>query len=76
MPTIKKNIAGAKLVIYNDDHYPPHIHIIYDNRVSKMTFDGKIIKGLLPYNVLKKIREYCLDNQDFLMEKWNEYTNN
>lgn len=71
MPTIA-NIYGAKIVIYYEDHMPPHFHIFYQGRKSKMTFEGRLIQGLLTSNILIKIRKYALDNKDFLYEKWNE----
>lgn len=72
MPTIV-NHKGAKIIIYVNDHQPPHIHIKYGKLNAKMNIsNGKIIKGFLPITIASSISKYCIENKMFLLGRWDE----
>lgn len=72
MPTIA-SYKGGKIIIYVNDHLPPHIHIKYGKSNAKMTItNGKIIKGFLPINIATGISKFCINNKVDLLERWEE----
>lgn len=74
MPSIA-NFSGAKLIMYYDDHYPPHVHIKYQGKEFKFDFnEGKFIGssiGLI-HSVRKDIEKFCELNKNILNKKWEE----
>lgn len=55
------------------DHNPPHVHVVTDDREARMRIDtGEIIAGSLPTNVARNARRWLAANRDFAMDKWCE----
>ena len=65
-------IHGYKIVIYPNEHYPPHFHIIKDNqKLAAYTIDNcKKINGNLPRNIEAKIVFYHELAKDKLIKFW------
>jgi len=56
---------GIKVNIYNGDHLPPHIHVLYGaDEVLLEIETGIIYAGWLPAKQLKKAREWLTNNKD------------
>jgi len=56
---------GIKVNIYNGDHLPPHIHVLYGaDEVLLEIETGIIYAGWLPAKQLKKAREWLANNKD------------
>lgn len=57
-------------------HNTPHIHVDYRNEegVSLSLVDGRVLDGRIPAKAMKKARKRILENQRFLLECWNKYT--
>ena len=57
-------------------HNSPHIHVDYRNseEASLSLIDGSVLDGQLPSKVIKKAKKRILENQRFLLECWNKYT--
>lgn len=55
---------GIKVTIYNGDHLPPHIHVLYGaDEVLLEIETGIIYAGWLPAKQLKKAREWLTNNK-------------
>jgi len=66
-------IEGVKIVLYFDDHNPPHFHAIiaeYDALIEIKTLE--VLEGDLPKNKQKKILEWAKNHKVELQEIWNE----
>ncbi|WP_170130541.1 DUF4160 domain-containing protein [Afifella marina] len=73
MPTVQ-SFAACKLVIYADDHLPPHFHLkshgwscVVDIRSLQIT------RGSSPVGGTKEALEWAGKNKALLMQKWGEY---
>ena len=66
-------IEGVKIVLYFDDHNPPHFHAIiaeYDALIEIRTL--QVMEGELPKNKQKKVLEWAKEHKAELQEIWNE----
>ena len=53
------------------EHYPPHIHAIYNEDVAAIDFmTGKVLEGHLPNKALAMVQEWIAQHRDTLMEIW------
>ena len=62
-------IDGVKIVLYFDDHNPPHFHAIiaeYDALIEIKTLE--ILEGDLPKNKQKKVLEWAKKHKADLQE--------
>lgn len=73
MPTIKL-IDSIKILIYFDDHLPPHFHAIYNEFEELFIIETfETYQGKLPKRQRKKVLEWAKANQGFLKEIWNSF---
>ncbi|MEN0005158.1 MAG: DUF4160 domain-containing protein [Bacteroidota bacterium] len=73
MPTIHI-IDSIKIMIYFDDHLPPHFHAEYneyEELIEIRTLDT--YRGKLPNKQRKKVIEWAKEHQEALMILWNEF---
>lgn len=76
MPVIHL-INSIKILIYFDDHLPPHFHVIYNEYEELIEINTlETYRGSLPRRVRKRVIEWATDNQAYLIEKWNEFNPN
>ena len=76
MPTIKI-IDSVKILIYFDDHLPPHFHAQYAEHEELIEIRTlKTYIGKIPAKQRKKVIKWAQERQDFLMDKWNQYNPN
>jgi hypothetical protein len=76
LPTIKI-IDSIKILIYFNDHMPPHFHAIYNEYEVLIEIKTlEVYAGKLPNRQMKKVMEWASNNQDFLIGKWNEFNPN
>jgi hypothetical protein len=55
MPTIDR-LDGMKINIYNGDHHPPHIHVLYNEFEVVIEIESlQILAGQLPKTKLKHV---------------------
>jgi hypothetical protein len=72
MPTIE-TIDGIKILLYSNDHVPPHFHVWYGEYRAMIDIQTlKIIKGELPNKALSKVIEWAENNQADLLENFYE----
>lgn len=70
MPVISE-FYGIKIMMYWNDHLPPHFHAEYgDNKVLVDITNGVVIKGVFPLKQLKLILAWCEIHKDELIENW------
>ena len=73
MPTIHI-IDSIKILIYYDDHFPPHFHAQYNEYEELIEINTlSTLQGGLPTKQRKKVYDWAKKNQDFLIEKWDEF---
>ncbi len=77
MPTILR-FRGLRVVIYSDDHRPPHVHVIGADREAKIALGGESQRPSLVVNEGLSRREVALAlveidrNRALLMQRWRE----
>jgi hypothetical protein len=76
MPTIAL-FDGLKIEMYFDDHLPPHVHAKYaENEILVTIREAAVYAGYLPRKQLKQVQQYVSDNQEKLLERWQQYNPN
>lgn len=76
MPTIL--IGGYKFRFYSSDiQEPPHVHVIHGENVAKIWLVPVSVEYNHGYNQpeLNRILRLTLQNQERLLEVWNDYFN-
>lgn len=72
MPTIE-TIDGIKILLYSNDHAPPHFHVWYGEYKAMIDIETlDIIKGELPSKAMKKVVVWAKNNQTELLENFYE----
>ncbi len=67
---------GISIYMYVGDHGFPHCHAMYGDYAGSFSIEtGDIIVGMMPPLQQAKIRQFILNNQAELMEKWHELIN-
>ena len=74
MPEICR-FYGIVIVMFGDDHEPPHFHVRYGDDRCSITIDDGFVKGRLPRKVLKKVFEWMDEHHDELMANWARLQN-
>lgn len=72
-----ETINGIKIYIYADEdrgkHKLPHIHAKYnDKEVVARIDNGDFIEGTIDKNKQKILKNWIMNHQDLIKEKWNE----
>lgn len=77
MPTILL-IDGFRFFFYSNDHLPVHIHIEKAGATAKYNLIPVELAKSSRFTAkdLKEIRLIIEANNNFLIEKWNEFFNN
>lgn len=78
MPTVMR-IGPYRLFFYSaDGHEPPHIHVERDARVAKFWLEPVRLatSGGYPRREIRDIERVVTDNQQALVDAWNEYFGN
>lgn len=69
-------INSIKILLYFDDHIPPHFHAQYNEYEVLVEIETlEVYSGSLPTKQMKRVINWAKDNQDFLREKWEGYHN-
>ncbi len=71
MPEISR-FYGIVILMYYDDHNPPHFHARYGEDQAAIEISSlRILEGKLPPRVLGLIVEWASQHQPELMDNWN-----
>ncbi|OGK09612.1 MAG: transcriptional regulator [Candidatus Riflebacteria bacterium GWC2_50_8] len=70
MPELAR-FFGIIIVMYYDDHDPPHFHAKYgDMRACFSIAELRIIEGELPKRVTAMVLEWAFEHRKELLENW------
>ena len=70
MPTLAI-IDGIRLMMYMDDHLPPHFHAWKDGRDMQIEIaTGRVMAGELDRRSMRKVQKWIESNGDVLMTQW------
>ena len=73
MPTVLRENA-FRVMIYLEDHEPPHVHVIKDNAAATFLLEPVALREILG-NMSKgdviKCKKLVLARHDFLKKEWN-----
>lgn len=77
MPTVIK-IDGFRFFFYSNEHLPKHIHIEKAEKTVKfnLEFIELVKSSRFSASELKEIRNLVQENQELLIQKWDEYFSN
>ena len=71
MPEISR-FLGIVIMMYFDEHNPPHFHVRYNEYSAVISIDSlNIIAGRLPAKVRGLVEEWAELYRDELMNMWN-----
>jgi hypothetical protein len=70
MPQISR-FFGIIIMMYYDDHNPPHFHARYGSQECLIRIDNlKVLEGNIPSRALKMVIEWAEMHQTELSENW------
>lgn len=69
MPVISR-FLGIVIMMYWNDHNPPHFHAKYGEFEAIISIEEGIIDGNLPKRALKLVLEWLRLHEKELMENW------
>jgi hypothetical protein len=77
MPTVFY-INGYRFFFYSNEHLPKHIHIEKAGKTAKFNVENIELIKSFSFNAseLKQIRNLVEENNEFLIQKWDEFFNN
>ena len=75
MPTILHTGPFRFFFYSNESGEPPHIHIQKDRKLAKFWLNPVSLAGSTRFSAveLRKLEKLVTENQQTLMEAWNEY---
>jgi hypothetical protein len=70
-------VNGVKILIYNGEHRPPHIHARYNEyEVIVEIVTQEIYAGEMPGKQLKVVIDWLAGNSDYALSVFNELNPN
>ena len=69
MPVISR-FYGILIVMYFNDHNPPHLHAKYSGAEARYDFDGNVIEGSLPRRASRIVTEWIGLHRGELNNNW------
>lgn len=72
-PYLVDTVQKLRIVVFTNDHFPPHFHVITDRYNAKFTIDSCDFissKGQIKDRHKKIIREWHVNNKNELMRVW------
>lgn len=69
MPVISR-FYGILIIMYFNDHNPPHIHAKYADHEAIFSFNEEVIEGELPTRAMKFVQEWIQQHQSELKDNW------
>ena len=74
MPVISR-FYGILIVMYFNDHNPPHLHAKYSGYEARYDFDGNMLEGKLPGRASKIVVEWISLYRAELNANWERARN-
>lgn len=64
-------VGQLKIIIYTNDHHPPHFHVITDTYSAKFEIETcELLSGTLPGKHIKAIKNWHANRIELLRDKW------
>ena len=63
-------LYGVIILMFIDDHNPPHIHVRYGGSRVSITIENHTVKGQLPPRLLNMVLQWMDKHHDELVENW------
>ena len=71
MPELSR-FLGISILMYFDDHNPPHFHVRYNDYRALISIDElKVLEGHLPARILGLVIEWAEMHKKELMQDWD-----
>ena len=73
MPTVLQ-IDGFEVMIYPNDHNPPHVHVFRAEGEVIINIDDSAVRDAweVKGKDIRRAQQIVEQNRDFLMQKWDE----
>ena len=73
MPTVLRE-SGVEVVIYLNDHQPPHVHAFEGSGDAKINLNPVEVVQVwrMSKATSRKAKRVVVERQDYLLEKWEE----
>jgi hypothetical protein len=72
MPPLK-DFGGFRIVMYFEDHNPPHVHVVAADFEALVSIaDGAIFRGSIPAKFRQAAQVWIEANRKALLAKWQE----
>ena len=69
MPSISF-FYGIVIMMYFDDHNPPHFHARYQDDRAEFDFDGNMLNGDLPEKQKRMVQAWAAIHEEDLKTNW------
>lgn len=66
---------GIIILMFADDHNPPHIHVRYGDRRASITIKNGLVTGQLARKELVKVYQWIDLHYDEILDNWNRLKN-
>ena len=71
MPEVSR-FLGISILMYFDDHNPPHFHVRYNDDRALISIDElKVLEGHIPARILGLVIEWAELHKEELMRDWD-----
>jgi hypothetical protein len=73
MPELSR-FQGLIIQMYfmdNQQHYKPHVHVIYNDSEATVSLDGEILDGSLPRKQMRLLWAWLELHEEELYKAWN-----
>ena len=73
-PTLFK-VGNARVVVYPNDHNPPHVHVLSPDGEAKFLlkdFECIFVRGFSKSDI-RRLRAFLRERKDILEEAWDDY---
>ena len=67
---------GIRILMYYDEHNPPHFHAIYADNEASFNLSGELLNGHIPARYKKYIEVWADIHRQELEENWEKARNN
>ena len=73
MPTVLRQ-EGYDIVIRSNDHEPAHVHVFEGDGEAKIDLDPVEVKQVwnMKRQVARKAKRIVTENQEYLLQQWEE----
>ncbi|SER35809.1 DUF4160 domain-containing protein [Sphingobium sp. YR768] len=72
MPTVLRE-AGLRILIYTDDHPPPHVHAFWDGETKIALLRPEVVRIVgADRRESRRALDIVREKRDYLLERWRD----